>query len=882
MVTIKVIMATSQFVPAISSAAKPSANPITAATEPVTTGGNTLSITQVTDTVLVGSPYILDNPKIPDFGPSYHYLGRQDAGDITYDFITDKFIHLPRTDTSNQGYIHAPSINHATTAAVLRAGYETHQQNAAPTDNKLAININSERVRKALYYIEGMNNGQELGALLGYQFERGLHDRDIGLDAYILEMRLEYPLVAGRVTDTSGATSIETAEAYNVVNGLELVENSQDPSSDYPYGVSGLPASGTDKSAIIAEVEKLHDALDGINDLLMSEAMHQVVLGNYPKASAVLKAMSGEGLAIDPEVIKTPRTFNVLNHRFGVHFDLSTNGHRIWTSDGTPRSIAEPHLNRWLSGVLPEVTNLQVNYQYQFLAFDGTPGSIYTDRLGLSDLGIEPIDLYYIMTQPSESGNAVELLNRINYYVRKEVVGADNVQVEVAFADRNGLTASQISLFELQGLMDQLYQLVGNSRPLRPNDFILSTNSETTIADNPTKGLDTSFLLARLQDAFGENLTNGGRGMSGTVLDLSSEITAVEGYLATSSLSSTPNALSGIRNALTNSAFFAAQNAIPPTGFEKTTTAAEALLEIAARVLEELEGRQAEVQNLLTDIGAATSEEAKVKLLEEAARKLFGRPFKVYPEYQLYNEGEVTAAYGYTDYLDFSGPEALPEWFQGLSPVRKRMHAYHQTGLLSEALRGDDALFDFSLTQLPLEPVDESDVPQTRWIGVQFPEDYALPDENISFVFLNPAGYSSSGLQAGILIDEWVEEIPDKIAHTGISVNYNNPNSEPPQVCLLAVSPNLDGKWAWDDLMDTLSETLEWAKKRAVDPDLLNNSIYAQVLPALYAGVSASDDTPTLDFGRNVIEKPNNGIVGLIKIQDYYPIALLDTKFFIE
>ena len=857
----------------------------------IPTGGNTLSITEVVDTALVGRPFILDNPKIPDFGPSYHYLGRQDAGDITYDFITDKFIHLPRTDNSNQGYIHAPSINHATTAAVLRAGYETHQQNAAPTDNKLAININSERVRRAMYYIEGMNNGQELGALLGYQFERGLHDHGIehdpnnpqlNLDAYILDIRLKYPLVSGQVTNTSGTTNIETAEAYNVVNGLELVENSQNPSSDYPYGVTGLPGSGVKKNAIIEEVEKLHDALDGINDLLMSEAMHQVVLGNYPKASAVLKAMSGEGLAIDPEVIKTPRTFNILNHRFGLHFDLSSNGHQIWTSNGTPRSIAEPHLNRWLAGVLPDVANLQVNYQYQFLAFDGTPGSIYTDRLGLSDLEIEPIDLYYIMTQPSESGNAVELLNRINYYVRKDVVNADNVEVEVAFADRNGLTATQITLFELQGLMDQLYQVVGNSRPLRPKDFLLSTGSETIVEDNPTKGLDTSLLLARLQDTFGENLSNGGRGMSGVILDLSSEIVSIETALAASSLSSTPNALSGIRDALTNSAFFAAQNAIPPTGSEDTTAAAEALLEMATRVLIELEERQAEVQDLLTDLAAATSEEAKVRLLDEAARKLFGRPFKVYPEYQLYNESQVDAAYNYTDYLDFAGPQALPEWFQGLSPVRKRMHAYHQTGLLSEALKGSDALFDFSLTQLPLEPVDDTDNPETRWVGVQFPEDYALPDENVSFVFQNPASYSASGLQAGILVDEWVEEIPDKIAHTGISVNYNNPNSEPPQVCLLAVSPNLDGKWAWDDLMDTLSETLDWAKKRAVDPDLLNDSIYAQVLPALYAGVSASDDTPTLDFGRNVVEKPNNGIVGLIKVQDYYPIPFLNTNFFTE
>jgi len=124
-------------------------------------------------------------------------------------------------------------------------------------------------------------------------------------------------------------------------------------------------------------------------------------------------------------------------------------------------------------------------------------------------------------------------------------------------------------------------------------------------------------------------------------------------------------------------------------------------------------------------------------------------------------------------------------------------------------------------------------------------------------------------------IDEWVEELPHPKAHTGLSVHYNNPNSEPAQTCLLAVSPNLDGKWSWDDLMDTLVDTLDWAKKRAVDPDMLNETIYPQVLPAVYAAISASDDTPVLDFARNVIPTPTKGVFGMIKVQDYSLVSTI-------
>src|SRR6185436_20838362 len=126
----------------------------------------------------------------------------------------------------NGGFIHAPSINHAVAAAVLRNAYLTHatQSNA----DHFAVRLTSERVRTALTFLEGVRNGQQLGALLGYQFERALHDRYVidgqALAQFILAFRARYPLVADKVTPDPANAPIALKEAYQVVDGYALLQ----------------------------------------------------------------------------------------------------------------------------------------------------------------------------------------------------------------------------------------------------------------------------------------------------------------------------------------------------------------------------------------------------------------------------------------------------------------------------------------------------------------------------------------------------------------------------------------------------------------------------------------------------------------------------------
>ncbi len=69
----------------------------------------------------------------------------------------------------------------------------------------MAVNLTSERARTAVAMLEGIRAGQGLTDLLGYQFERGLHDRHnlAEVDKFIFKLRKAFPLRADRLKSTA-------------------------------------------------------------------------------------------------------------------------------------------------------------------------------------------------------------------------------------------------------------------------------------------------------------------------------------------------------------------------------------------------------------------------------------------------------------------------------------------------------------------------------------------------------------------------------------------------------------------------------------------------------------------------------------------------------
>jgi hypothetical protein len=308
----------------------------------------------------------------------------------------------------NQGYVHAPSLTHATTAAILRSGYLSRCKTR--DGNALAVNLSSQRVRLAQWLLDGVRQGQPLGALLGYRFERGLHENHPGklLDRYILAFR--------KIAPAPG--SEQERLATQVVDGLVLLRKWKAQQIPWESGLPGPAAQKEDYEACWNELMNLDDAVDAINDLVIAESIHQVAQGKAVRAGATLDAIAlGEAPPPDLEVIRTPRSGIGITHRIAVIFS-GPPATPAWGAE-TPRAKAEPCLNAWAATLLgPDAAGARCHVEYLDPGTDEAADQKNPRGqkfVSLSELRLHPIDLVYL-PESEEKAQQSELEQRVAYY----------------------------------------------------------------------------------------------------------------------------------------------------------------------------------------------------------------------------------------------------------------------------------------------------------------------------------------------------------------------------------------------------------------------------------------------------------------------------------
>ncbi len=393
-------------------------------------------------------------------------------------------------DPTNEGYIHAPSLNHAVTAAVLRNGYNA---TANPTVREsMAVNLSSERVRLALSFIEGIRNGQSLSALLGYQLERALHDGSsfAEVDTFIYALRKQFPLQAGKIklpiNPVTGAADpdlapIEAQEARNVVDGvalLDFIKKNNNPI--YPFGNTKLPPTDNAAQATVINdaVQRLLDIHDALADLAMAEGVHQIVQGNYDRAGATMDAYSRGNFPPIPDVVQTPRTGITLTHRVGLHFEpgLDFNTSPVGGIGMTPRANGEPAVNKWISSVLPATP---ADVLCNAIVTNPVTAAETPLQIAWSDLQLQPIDLLYLV-QPENQQAMAELDDRIVRHITATLNPRPDSKIEIRYAEP---IATKYSFFEIAPMMQSLRALLLASRPLQPTDVMLTTEAKTSQDD---------------------------------------------------------------------------------------------------------------------------------------------------------------------------------------------------------------------------------------------------------------------------------------------------------------------------------------------------------------------------------------------------------------
>jgi hypothetical protein len=322
------------------------------------------------------------------------------------------------------GFIHAPSLDHAATAGVLRSARLTHDPGDSGSP-ALSIDLSSRRVRTAVQVITGIRQGQPLGALLGYRLERRLHElsQTSGrqLDRYIYVLRSVAPLRAGKLTDPEASVvpvAQEVNAVANVVDGarlLDLYAMANGPAlisqrlTDGPDDATlttyiarwGAPAPG-DLDAVLGAIGELAQVNDAVADLLLAEGVHQLVRGNQAGAAAALNAAGGgDGFPPDPDVIRTPRSGSAFTYRLVVLTPLVTPSGTSGWSDAAVLARTYPELEAWARSVLGPATRVVLaaepldslaNHELCALDVVTLAGPALRERLAGSPLAIRPAE----------------------------------------------------------------------------------------------------------------------------------------------------------------------------------------------------------------------------------------------------------------------------------------------------------------------------------------------------------------------------------------------------------------------------------------------------------------------------------------------------------
>lgn len=809
------------------------------------------------------------------------------------------------------GFVQTPSLNHAAAAALLRNAYLSH---ALPEQAEMfSINLSSERVRRGQFILEGMRNGQPIEALLGYQFERGLHDRTsaseasgeipvLELNQFILPFRQAFPFESHEVVQAGTGAPAETLPPYSVVNGLKLSQATLSAANG--FGVATvLPAAerpdANQGAAILAEQDALLDSLDAVKDLLMAENAFQLVRGNFDRVAAVSLAQKEAHIPPELEVINTPRgTEFTFTNRVTLHFDdldPALPANNPWpASPLTPRAKAETGMNNWLGPLLGAAPEKIVCEVYWVETAEEGAEKHDRHRVTLADLAVQPLDFVWIVSiSPEDTGGATELETRVAYqYRRAHHIGDDKI-VRIEFHPE--VIAGETTFVQLFPLARHLRALLSESRSLHAEDFLPAAGGKQTAIpvdkDNP-RGYDAAELRARVQSALNElgALADSIAGPTAPTVEIAfindpatptddesfvGQLGAAFSKLEETKLTFTDTKQLSVVFSLAHAealhqklravANFGIGDAFPPESDLTSDSARVALLARAHRVARRLrrndpaDGVLDRATAIFSNATPGQAIEQTVTLLLAAGNILLGETFNWLPKFTCHNEIDLATAAADRHKLLTHAVEATPgttreevveEWLQGLARVRRPLYRWEVVRTLADAL--SDVSLDLRPVQVPYRANDS-------WLAVEFPKidpNNTDPDDpekkfGISRDTLSIAAHGSSAFQAGarqsgVLLDDWTEEIPTAQETTGISFRFNQPNAAPPQTMLLAVTPEETGSWDWDDLVGTLNDTLRRAKRRAVEPQQLEQqgltwNAFAPALVAEFSTLYKSD-----------------------------------------
>jgi hypothetical protein len=698
----------------------------------------------------------------------------------------------PEQAPDSLGYVLGPSVAHASTAGILRSGY------LGQAARSLDVDLSSERVEGALEVMRGVVEGVPLSVLLGYRIERAL--RDAGLSVLILPLRTVFPLRTPPPPETPGGPA-ESTPPNNVTDAVELLERWAAARADVLQKVRAaakLPAGDPSLTAFAAQVDVLADAWDAIADLVLAEAVHQIVRGQPERAQAATRFLDRQEPPVEPDVAATPRTATAYVQRCAVALS-ATAPSAAWQPLADARSAAEPRLNAWLAALLGAPTRWR--FSGRAIGADGTPGA--TAVVGPVDLKLSPLSLV-VTTESGSSDQPTELEERIARQLAVKLKPGPGGGVELLAETPNAL-----GLAAFTALASAARRVLRAARPADARVFDLPDGVAAP-------GLDAADLKRRADAA---------------AAALRSAVPLLDAAIAAPTQAKLTTAFERVSR-------LGVGGAVPPLGLLPggTTPVAPEALDLARDAAAAAHARLAR----LTELEAVTpAPPAAAAHHQQRIATVFGDAF---PALGAFTLAATTAAAksllpaGQTSLL--RGDKLAPvTWITRMARVRPELDALWHLLVAAEAATGYDA-GAFAVAQAPFAAGD-------AWAALPF--DDKRPTARAAVALHAPGGFRSP--TAAFTVDTWTEQIPLPEETVGMSFHYDAPSNRAPQTAIVAVPPQLTERpWSLDAIADTVREAFDLARIRGVG--LHDVPAVGSVLPALYLPLDPGGNVPSVDLDR--------------------------------
>jgi hypothetical protein len=716
-------------------------------------------------------------------------------------------------------YVLAPSLHHAASAAVLRAGFDSHTDESA-----FGVNLVSGRARLARWIVDGVRNGQPLGALLGYWMERGLHD--LRHDDLIDDVRAAFPSpIVPDPEDDQAAAALETIGARNVLDGLALYR-----------GVKGQPMSAQQAAAVTmltgaapALLDGLRDLVDAVGDLVLAESVHQLVAGNPMRAGLAADTLGrGESVPSRFDVITSPRSgvgltcsVAVVLSATGAHDDLGWNRSR-------PRARLAPQAEAWAALFLGQRSSWRI-------ACTTTVDGIATEEdCGLDELDVCALDVVFESDVRTSSGSGV-LERRILSRVRDRA-GAN---ASVALASGGRATAWAL----LSSLVKRIVDLLAAAQPLQPAHLDPlgqypdpapgAAAFEALVTAASASATAAADALDAAADALGAAASDDRRQATANVAIAAAVELAVRANRFLDSLAGataalrtehdtfaaapSPDARIAAAHRIVEALARMADHAIDSSYPLRSIAAAgdeELIAEQARLVLDNLERLALPARLEISDgMSVRAWTERTTQIIQGSA----GKGFPVVSAFAPVPQGELATGLARRRSLKGADLPGVMTWLRRVARVRPPVSDFHDLLLTSE-LRDAPNLPSLTVIQAPAsDGADESWAVDTR-PGVA----------QRTAVLQTPEPIASGAPICGWLVDAWTERIPGLTAFStaaasprtelaGLTFHYNQPDARAPHAVLIAVPPDVSKPWTAEMLLHLLGETLDLAKIRSVE-----------------------------------------------------------------